>query len=148
MDESRLLLTDEVWVRMEAVIATVKSRAGKPPDLSDREFVEAILFLARTACPWRDLPKRFGEWDAVYNRFRRWLDLGVWEALFRSLPQHLAVFKALFLDSTVIRAHSHAAGAPAKKGGSRLRRSAAVVAVSARKSTSRRPMTPRRSPSC
>jgi len=148
MDESRLMLTDETWAVMEAVIASRKSRAGKPPKLSDREFVEAMLYLARVACPWRDLPKRFGKWDAVYNRFRRWEELGVWEALFRELPADVTAIVKVFFDSTVIRAHPHAAGAPAKKGGKPNRPSVAAGAVSARKSTSRRLMRPLRSHLC
>ena len=89
MDESRLMLTDEAWDRFAAALAAVKSRAGAPPKQSDREFVEAALYLARTGCPWRDLPERFGRWDAVYQRFRRWERQGYWRALFAILPGDL-----------------------------------------------------------
>ena len=71
MDDTRLLLSDAAWGRIAAVLAEVKHPAGAPPKLSDREFVEAVLFLARAGLPWRDLPARFGAWDAVYHRFRR-----------------------------------------------------------------------------
>jgi transposase len=135
MDDSRLMLTDEAWDRLAAIIDEVKSRAGAPPKLSDRDFVEAVLYLARTGCPWRDLPERFGEWDAVYQRFRRWEEAGVWRALFERLPGDLAGVETILLDSSVIRAHPHAAGAPKKKAARRRRPSAVAAADSGRRST-------------
>ena len=120
--EDRLLLTDEAWERIEAVLTEVKSAAGAPPTLPDRDFVEAILFLARTGLPWRDLPERFGDWNAVYQRFRRWERRGTWRELFGRLPaDDLQKVRDLFFDSTTIRAHPHAAGAARKKAGKRLR---------------------------
>ena len=136
MDDSRLMLTDAAWGRIAAVLAEVKHPAGAPPELPDREFVEAILYLARTGTPWRDLPGRFGNWDAVYNRFRRWEAAGYWRALFERLPgADLAEVEAVFFDSTVIRAHQHAAGAPRKKGAPRPRAWAAAGAATRRSST-------------
>jgi transposase len=108
----RLLLTDEAWAALAPVRATLKSRAGSPPVLSDRLVIEAVLYLARTGTPWRDLPKDFGQWDAVYNRFRRWERRGIWRRLWEHcqagacpLARHLCV------DATIVRAHQHAAGA-------------------------------------
>ncbi len=115
MDESRLMLTDETWDRIADALAAVKSRAGAPPQRTDRDFVEAVLYIARTGCPWRDLPERFGSWDAVYQRFRRWEQAGSWRALFAVLPEDLRAVHEVFFDSSVIRAHPHAAGAPKKK---------------------------------
>src|SRR3954453_20029755 len=85
-DEVRLVLTDAAWERIDAVLAEVKSRRGAPPDLEERYFVEAVLYLARTGCPWRDLPACFGRWAAVYQRFRRWEQAGYWKALFERAP--------------------------------------------------------------
>ena len=68
----RLLLTDKAWAEIAPILTTLKSRAGRPPVLSDRLFIEAVLYRARTGLPWRDLPKDCGRWDAVDNRFRRW----------------------------------------------------------------------------
>ena len=96
--------------RRPATKAAVKSRAGAPPKLTDRDFVEAVLYLARTGCPWRDLPERFGKWDAVYQRFRRREKAGRWKALFERLPEDLHEVRTLFLDSSVVRAQPHAAG--------------------------------------
>jgi transposase len=131
MDEARLPLTDATWARIEAELAGLKSRRGAPPGLSDRDSVGAVLYLARTGAPWRDLPRRFGKWQAVYQRFRRWIDRGTWRALLRALPgEDLEAVTVLFLDSTVIRAHQHAAGAPKKAAGRRRRGSAAAAAGS------------------
>jgi transposase len=144
MDDIRLLLTDTAWDRIAAVLRDIRHPAGAPPELSDREFVEAMLYLARTGLPWRDLPRRFGNWDAVYNRFRRWERAGYWRRLFERLPgEALAEVQAVFFDSTVIRAHAHAAGAPRKKGAPRRRGWAAAAAGSRPSSTSGRRMSGR-----
>ena len=135
MDESRLMLSDEIWDRISNALAAVKSRAGAPPRLTDRDFVEAVLYIARTGCPWRDLPQRFGAWDAVYQRFRRWEQAGYWRALFAVLPEDLRAVHEVFFDSSVIRAHPHAAGAPKKKGARRRKHWAAARAGSGPRST-------------
>jgi putative transposase len=108
----RLLLTDEAWVDIVPILATLKSRAGSPPALSDRMFIEAVLSLAQTGTPWRDLPDDFGRWDAVYNRFRRWEARGIWRRLWERLQAaDCRVALHLCIDATIVRAHQHAAGA-------------------------------------
>jgi transposase len=109
--EVRLVLTDAAWERIAAVLARVKSRRGAPPTLEDRYFVEAVLHLARTGAPWRDLPTCFGAWGAVYQRFRRWEKAGRWQALFERAGEDLRQINAVFFDTTAVRAHPHAAGA-------------------------------------
>jgi transposase len=149
MDDVRLLLSDAAWERIAAVLREVRSPAGAPPQLSDRLFLEAVLYLARTGLPWRDLPPRFGAWDAVYNRFRRWEKAGYWKALFDRLPgSALEAVAVVFFDSTVIRAHPHAAGAPRKKGVARRRGWAAAAAGTRPRSTSRPRTSGRRCRSC
>src|SRR5262249_25076690 len=108
----RLLLTDEAWAELAPILAAIKSRAGSPPALSDRMFIEAVLYLARTGTPWRDLPADFGRWDAVYNRFRRWERRGIWRQLWERLQTDVCpLTRHLFIDATIVRAHQHAAGA-------------------------------------
>jgi putative transposase len=145
MDDVRWMLTDAQWARIATVLRKVKSAAGAPPELSDREFVEAILYVARTGIPWRDLPRRFGGWNAVYQRFRRWEKAGIWRALFAELPGDLGAVQELLFDTTIIRAHPHAAGASAKKGGKRRKRWATAAAVSAPSCTWPPPMSRRQS---
>ncbi len=114
----RYMITDGLWAVMEPLVGQAKRhQGGKPPVLPDRMFFEAVLYIARTGIPLRDLPAEFGRWDAVYNRFRRWVASGALARLFGLMtadPQFGEVRRVL-VDSTVVRAHRHAAGAPRKK---------------------------------
>jgi putative transposase len=133
----RYSLTDDLWDALRPLVEQAKkNRQGPKPKLSDRQFFEALLYLARTGVPWRDLPGEFGRWDAVYNRFRRWIASGSLATLFELLtadPQFAGVRRVL-IDSTIVRAHQHAAGARRKKkrsapsGRRRPRPSAAAAA--------------------
>jgi len=118
----RKILSDQVWKELEpAVNAAKHSRAGAPGKLSDREFLEAVLHLNRTGSPWRDLPPELGYWHAIYMRFRRWEARGVWRRLWKNLQtERFAQARGLLLDSTTVRAHHHAAGAPKKTASTRL----------------------------
>ena len=118
----RLLISDVVWSEIEPVLRELKHAAGSPPVLSDRMFIEAVLYQARTGTPWRDLPDEFGDWNAVYQRFRRWEKRDIWKRLWERI-QHRGTehLKELFIDSTIVRAHQHAAGASKKTVDSRLR---------------------------
>jgi transposase len=90
-------------------------------------FIEAVLYLSRTGSPWRDLPQDFGNWDAVYNRFRRWEARDIWKRLWQGLQHnHCELAKQVFIDSTIMRAHQHAAGAPKKTVANRPRLWAAL----------------------
>jgi putative transposase len=114
----RYLLTDDHWAVLEPLVAQAKQfGGGQPPRLSDRMFFEAILYWARTGVPWRDLPSEFGRWDAVYNRFGRWVRSGSLQRLFELLTANpnLGEVRRILIDSTVVRAHQHAAGARRRK---------------------------------
>src|ERR1700712_2269623 len=134
----RYMITDGLWAAMEPLVNQAKRhKGGQPPVLPDRMFFEAVLYVARTGVPLRDLPSEFGRWDAVYNRFRRWVASGGLRALFEAMtadPQFGAL-RRVFIDSTIVRAHQHAAGARRKhkrsgpRGRRRPRRSAAAGAV-------------------
>ena len=125
----RTLITDGLWERMGPMVEAAKWYAGgQPPELPDRDFFEALLYVARTGVPWRDLPGEFGSWRAVYNRFRRWEASGGLAALFAAMTADPAfgAVRRVFVDSTIARAHRHAAGARRRKksSGRRRRRSA------------------------
>ena len=110
---ARLNLRDDQWDRIAHLLP------GKPGDrgrtaADNRLFVEAVLWLARSGAPWRDLPKEFGSWNSVYQRFARWQKSGVWDRVFAELAED-SDFEEVFIDSTVIRVHQHAAGAQKKK---------------------------------
>jgi len=104
-------ISDEHW---DCIKGLLPGRAGDPGVTAkdNRLFMNAVLWIAKTGAPWRDLPERFGNWNSVWRRFDRWAAKGVWERVYRALQD--ADVKWLLLDSTVIRAHQHAAGA--KKG--------------------------------
>lgn len=87
-------------------------------------MVNGILWVLRTGAPWRDLPERYGPWQSVYTRFRRWTLAGVWQHLLAGLQaaaqaQGAIDWEVNYLDGTVVRAHVSAAGA---KGGAPARR--------------------------
>jgi transposase len=114
----RYMLTDDLWAAMGPLVEQARRhQGGQPPVLPDRAFFEALLYLARTGIPWRDLPAEFGRWDAVYNRFRRWVASGALRRLFEALTADPAFgeVRRVLIDSTIVRAHPHAAGAPRKK---------------------------------
>jgi transposase len=121
----RYELTDEQWRLMEHLLPGKQGDPGAHGE-NNRRFVNAVIWIARTSAPWRDLPERFGEWNSVFQRFNRWSKSGAWQRLFQAVK--LPDLEALLLDSTVIRAHQHAAGAPQKK---RTKRSDARAAASA-----------------
>src|SRR6516165_12467491 len=99
----RLPVTDEAWAEIAPILVTLKSRAGRPPVLSDRLLIEAVLSFTRKGLPWRDLPKDFGRWDAVYNRFRRWEGRGVWRCLWEHLQSEDGpVTGHIFIDATIV----------------------------------------------
>jgi putative transposase len=77
--------------------------------------VEAVLWVARTGSPWRDLPPELGNWHNVFTRFSRWGKSGVWQRVIETVSGDVDL-EALLIDSTVVRAHQHAAGAQKKRG--------------------------------
>jgi transposase len=115
----RYMITDDLWAALgPAVDVAKRHRSGQKPVLPDRMFFEALLYVARTGVPWRDLPGDFGAWDAVYDRFRRWVSSGGLRRLFELLTAdpELGEVRRVLIDSTIVRAHQHAAGASKKRG--------------------------------
>lgn len=113
----RHAISDDNWDRIKDLLP------GRPGQIGwlatdNRQFINAILWIAKTGSPWRDLPARFGPWNSVWKRFDRWAQKGTWATVFAALQD--PDLEWLILDSTVIRAHPCAAGAK-KKG--RQRRS-------------------------
>jgi len=134
-------IKDGAWERIRGLLpGKVGDPGGTAAD--NRLFVNAVFWIARTGSPWRDLPERFGEWNTAFVRFNRWCKKGVWDRVFVEIQE--PDLEWLFLDSSVIRAHQHAAGALKKKRATpraatpraatprrTIRRSAAAAAASA-----------------
>src|SRR5438045_1594374 len=107
----RYMITDDLWAALGPLVGQAKRhKCGAGPALPERMFLEALLYLARTGVPWRDLPGEFGRWDAVYNRFRRWVASGSLQRLFELLTADPAFgeVRRVLIDSTIVRAHHHA----------------------------------------
>ena len=114
----RTLLSDEVWTRIESVLPGKEGDPGRTAS-DNRWFVEAVLWIGRTGCPWRDLPKAFGRWHTVYMRFSRWRRKGVWERVIHAVADETGI-KHVLIDSTIVRAHQHSSGARKKTVRKRL----------------------------
>jgi len=78
----RTCISDQIWETLAPLIKEAKhSAAGQPATQQEREFIEGLLWLARTGSPWRDLPPELGRWHSVYMRYRRWESRGGWRRL-------------------------------------------------------------------
>ena len=125
----RHALTDEQWQRLDALLP--ECRPGPVSRLGDRSFIDAVLYRAKTGCPWRDLPEHFGPWKSVYNRFYNWADRGVWVKIFEALSICVDETGSI-IDASVVRAHQDASGG---KGGSNTTLSEGLEAAFQRRST-------------
>ena len=103
----RYELTDAQYARIEHLLSGKPGDAGRSA-ANNREFLNAVLWIARSGAPWRDLPERFGNWNSVYQRFRRWARTGVWQRIFQELQE--PDLDWVMIDSSIVRAHQSASG--------------------------------------
>ena len=118
-------LRDDQLERIKDLLPGRKGHVGGTAP-NNRLFVEAVIYRYRAGIPWRDLPERFGDWKSTHQRFSRWSKSGVFERIFKHLagdPDN----EYVMLDTTIVRAHQHSAGA--RKKGARTRPSAAHAGV-------------------
>ena len=100
-------ISEDQWC---AIRARWPQQRGPRNDASDRRFINAVVWLARTGIPWRDLPEHFGKWKSIYNRFRNWAAREGWMQVF---VECVAVERHAIggiIDASIIRAHQHAVG--------------------------------------
>jgi len=105
-------LRDDQWDRIKDLLPGREGHVGVTAK-DNRRFVEAVLYRYRAGIPWRDLPERFGDWKQVHTRHTRWAASGVWEKVFNVLATD-ADNEYAMIDSTIVRAHQHSAGARKK----------------------------------
>lgn len=110
----RYALRDDQWERIKDLLPGREGHVGGTAK-DNRLFVEAVLYRYRAGIPWRDLPERFGDFRVIHTRHTRWSRSGVWERVFKHLAQD-ADNEYAMIDSTIVRAHQHSAGAQKKKG--------------------------------
>ena len=112
------VISDEFWAVVEPLMPAYGGRRGRPWN-DHREMLEAICWRYRTGSPWRDLPTELGRWQTVWSRHFRWSTDGTYDRILAAAKragfiddiEGDAVIELLSVDSTVVRAHQHAAGA-------------------------------------
>ena len=114
----RYELTDYEWEQIKDLLPPENTGKRGRPSKNNRIMLNGIIWIARSGAPWRDLPERYGPWESVYSRFRKWIDDGILDNIFRILSLD-AELEELSIDSSIIQAHQHSAGA--KKGGSQTK---------------------------
>ena len=112
---ARGLMSDVEWGFFEPFLRAVRAPQGRR-GRDHRRVLDGVLWIARTGSAWRDLPEEFGKWSSVYRQFRRWTLAGLWEAILEALNEGVgraepSPDRLQMVDSTIVRAHQHAAGA-------------------------------------
>jgi transposase len=107
-------LSDAQWAALEPLLPRGK-KPGRPPKWTKRQLIDGIRWRTRVGAPWRDVPPAYGHWGTVYGLFRRWQRNGTWAAILSALQTRAdaagLITWDVSVDSTVVRAHQHAAGA-------------------------------------
>lgn len=106
------MLTDAQYAAIEPHLP----RQTRPPTYPHRQVLDAVLYMLSSGCSWRQLPEEYGHWHTIYTRFKRWSEAGVMDKVLAELQrQGILRIQVAFLDSTTVRAHQSAAGAPKKR---------------------------------
>lgn len=105
-------LADEHWTKIRDFLAEDPA-AYLGDEAQCRRFVEAVIWISRSGAQWRLLPSAYGKWNSIYKRFARWCENGVWQRMMASFADDPDMENGI-IDSTIVRAHSCAAGAQKK----------------------------------
>jgi transposase len=107
-------LTDAQWAAVELLLPK-PVKPGRPPKWTKRQLIDGIRWRIRVGAPWRDVPLLYGPWQTVYGLFRRWQRDGTWKRILAGLQSRAdaagLITWDVSVDSTISRAHQHAAGA-------------------------------------
>ena len=124
MAKRRYGFRDDQWERIRDFLPGREGHVGGTAK-DNRRFVEAVLYRYRAGIAWRDLPERFGDFRVIHTRHTRWSKSGVWQRIFEHLAED-ADNEYAMIDSTIVRAHQHSAGA---KGGTGKRSASGAAMV-------------------
>ncbi len=129
MSDNYFWLNDGEFARLEPLLPTDTRGV---PRVDDRRVISGIIHVLKSGGRWSDAPAVYGPRKTLYNRFVRWAAKGVWTDIFHALASAGGPPAHVLIDSSVVKAHRCASGG---KGGSAIRRSAALGAAGPRKST-------------
>lgn len=104
---NRAVLRDDQWERIAPLLSGKAGDCGVSGK-NNRQFIEAVLWIARTGAPWRDLPEELGHWHTVFTRYNRWSKKGRWASIFDVLSQGTD-WEYLMIDGSIVRVHQHGA---------------------------------------
>ena len=120
----RYELTNYEWEKIKDLLPPENTGKRGRPSKNNRIMLNGMIWIARSGAPWRDLPERYGPWESVYSRFRKWIDDGILDNIFHILSLD-AELEDLSIDASIVKAHQHSAGA--KKGGLQTKQVTAAV---------------------
>jgi transposase len=112
---TRYEIKETQWQRVQVLFPPERKPQGGRPALNNRIMLNAMLWVARSGAPWRDLP----DWKSVYTRFRRWQKAGIWDEVLKYISLDTDE-ESVMIDATIVRVHQHGSGA---KGGKASKRS-------------------------
>ena len=107
--ELRHTITDDQWDKIKDALPGKAGDRGRTAE-NNRLVIDAVMWIAKTGAPWRDLPDAYGKLSTVHKLFIRWSKNGVWQMIFNTLAAN-ADTEWLMTDSSIIRAHQHSADA-------------------------------------
>jgi transposase len=110
----RSVLRNDQWERIAPLLPGKVEDPGRS-GADNRLFVEAVLWIVRVGAPWRDLPEVFGNWNSIFQRFRRWVRSGAFDQIFEALSDDVD-FEYVIVDGTIVRVHQHGIGAKEAMG--------------------------------
>lgn len=114
----RYEITDIQWMKIRQYFPPQKIGGRGRPPRDNREILNGILWILSSGASWRDLPEYYGPWETVYGKFRKWINDGIFDNIFRILSSD-AELENISIDGSIVKAHQHSAGA--KKGGSQMK---------------------------
>ena len=108
-----MYITEEQFQRIEGCFPKQRGNVK----ISNRDVLNAILYVAENGCKWRSVPKRFGRWHTIYTRMNRWAKAGVLDRVFAALQEEEIIrikVESLCVDSTIVQVHPDGTGAEKK----------------------------------